>query len=238
MVNRYVPPDRGETVCPACGVAIKTPPSPRRRRVQCPKCREVVFIESSTAKPPELPQEAALPPDAVVDENSRIEMLEARVKALETALRQQTAPGQVALPGLVKRKLLWVTGAPGQAPDFSAAQGRALVHNLGTVGTQEITIRTPVGNKLAREHAEWFKAIFELAGWSVRGPEEISPDSACAGLSLAVPELPVAQEAAATYLALKAAGFEPVPVVDSALAGHAGEESHTMALTLAPERAA
>jgi hypothetical protein len=206
--------------------------------VQCPKCREVVFIESSTAQQPEPPSETALPPDAAVDENTRFEMLEARVKALEAALRQQTAPAPVAGPGIVKRKLLWVTGEPGQVPDFSAAQGRALVHNLGTVGIQEITIRAPAGNKLAREHAEWFKSIFELAGWSVRGPEEISPDSVGAGLSLAVPELPVAQEAAATYLALKAAGFEPIPVVDSALAGQAGEESHVMALTLAPERAA
>jgi hypothetical protein len=219
-------------------MAIKAPPSPRRRRVQCPKCREVVFIESSTAPTADVPSETALPPEPVEDANTRLERLEARVKALEAALKEPTTPIQAVGTGFVKRKLLWVTGEPGQAPHFSAEQGKALVHNLGTVGTQAITIRTPAGNQTAREHAEWFKAVFELAGWSVRGPEEISPESAGAGLSLAVPELPVAQEAAATYLALKAAGFEPIPIVDSALAGDAGRKSHAMALTLPQGRAA
>jgi Zn-finger nucleic acid-binding protein len=46
MVKTYIPPDDREVVCPACGAEIKTPPSSRNRRVQCPKCREVVVIES------------------------------------------------------------------------------------------------------------------------------------------------------------------------------------------------
>lgn len=225
-------------VCPSCGVAIKAPPSPRRRRVQCPKCREVVFIESSPAKQPETPLETPVAPHIAADERGRIESLEARVKALEAVLRAPAKSDRPTGSGVVKRKLLWVTGEPDQAPDFSAEQGRALVHNLGTVGTQEITIRTPAGSTRAREHAEWFKAIFELAGWTVRGPDEIAADAAGSGLSLAVPELPVAQEAAATYLALKAAGFAPIPIVDSALGGDAGGEPAAMALTLPPEKAA
>jgi len=227
MVNRYVPPERGETMCPSCGVAIKAPPSPRRRRVQCPKCREVIFIESSAAPQPEIPSEMHRAPDSGGDERSRIESLEARVQAIEAGLRGAMTPKRAASSRIVKRKLLWVTGEPGRLPDFSPEQGRALVHNLGVVGTQEITIRTPAGNPAAREHAEWFKAIFERAGWTVRGPEEIAPDAASADLSLAVSELPVAPEAAVTYLALKAAGFEPIPVVNSAL-----EERATITLTL------
>jgi hypothetical protein len=133
--------------------------------------------------------------------------------------------------------LLWVTSEPGHAPDFSPEQGRALFHNLGSVRTQAITIRTPAGDPAAGAHAEWFKSIFERAGWTVRGPEEIAPDAA-AGLSLAVPELPVAKEAAATYFALKAAGFAPIPVLDSALGAETGQGAAAMALTLPPEKAA
>jgi len=40
-------------------------------------------------------------------------------------------------------------------------------------------------------------------------------------LALGVPELPVGREAAQTYLALKAAGFEPVPVWIPRCTGHA-----------------
>lgn len=238
MVNRYVPPESGATTCPSCGATIKAPPSPRRRRVQCPKCREVVFIESSPEKPREQVPEAPPSPDAAMDERHRIELLEARVEALEAALRDSMVAGRPAGSGTAKRKLLWVTSDPGHAPDFSPEQGRALIHNLGSVRSQAITIRTPAGDCAAREHAEWFKGIFHRAGWTVRGPEEIAAGAADTGLSLAVPELPVAKEAAETYLALKAAGFEPIPVLDSALCGGTGDEAAAMALTLPSEKAA
>jgi len=106
------------------------------------------------------------------------------------------------------------------------------------VRTQAITIRTPLGDYAARTRAEWFKSIFERAGWTVRGPEEITPDAALTGLSLAVPDLPVAKDAAATWFALKAAGFAPTPVLDAALRSQRGEEAAAMALTLPPEKAA
>ena len=114
------------------------------------------------------------------------------------------------------RKLLWVGDGPGRAPDFSAAQGEALVHNLGTVPPREIAIRIPAGDVVAGERALWFQAIFLRAGWTVHGPEQIALENAGRVLSLAVPELPVSEEAAKTYLALRASGFEPVPVLDSA----------------------
>lgn len=124
--------------------------------------------------------------------------------------------------------MIWVTSEP----RFSAEQGSALVHNLGGVRSQAITIRAVGGDTEALRHAEWFKSIFERAGWTVLGPEIIARDAAGEGLSLAVPELPVAREAAETYLALKAAGFQPVPVLDLA----PGEGA--MVLTLAGGRAA
>ena len=239
MPRNHAPAESVETACPACGGAIKAPLSQRRRRVQCPKCREVVFIESALEKPPEPASQPAPPaPVAAADERSRIDLLEARVEALEAALRDSMAAGQTPSPDAPKRKLLWLTSEAGHAPDFSPEQGRVLIHNLGGVRTQAITIRTPAGDPSARAHADWFKTIFERAGWTVRGPEEVAADAAAAGLSLAVPELPVAKEAAATYFALKAAGFEAIPILDDALRVEGGRGSPAMALTLAPEKAA
>jgi hypothetical protein len=237
--KQHVPPESDETVCSACGAAIKAPPSARRRRVQCPKCREVVFIESSPGKQPEAPPEPAPAAAAAVDQRHRIELLEARVELLEAALRDSMAVGRsAAVSGTNSRRLLWLTSEPGQAPEFSPEQGRVLFHNLGSVRSQAITIRTPIGDPGARAHAEWFKSVFERAGWTVRGPDEIAPDAAPAGLSLAVPELPVAKEAAATFFALKAAGFAPTPVLDSALADETGAGTPAMSLTVPPEKAA
>jgi hypothetical protein len=186
--------------------------------VQCPKCREVVCIEGSLGKevepaPPPAPAPVA---DAAAETRGRIESLEARVEALEAALRDAMAAGRIAPASEPQRKLVWVATTPGHTPDFSPEQGSALFHNLGGVRSQAITIRMPAGDAVARAHAEWFKSIFERAGWTVLGPEDVPADTIAPGLSLAVPELPVAKDAADTYLALKAAGFEPVPVLDRA----------------------
>lgn len=245
MVNpQHVPPESGETACSACGAVIKAPPSKRRRRVQCPKCREVVFIEApierqpATAPQAETPPQLAVIPAATIDERSRIDVLEARVEALEAALRDSMAARQTVPPGTAGRKLVWFTSEPAQVPEYSPEQGQVLFQNLQNVRTQAITIRTPAGDFSARVHAEWFKSIFERAGWTVHGPEEVAPGAAAAGLSLAVPEVPVARQAAATYFALKAAGFEAIPVLDSSLDSARGEVPAAMALTVSPKKAA
>jgi len=241
MVKTHVPPETGETVCPACGATIRAAPSARRRRVQCPKCREVVVLESASGKEPEPappPPAPPVPDTAAAETRGRIDSLEARVEALEAALRDSMAAARAATSSTPQRKLLWITTAPGQAPEFSPAQDHALSHNLAGVRSQAITIRTPAGDPAARAHAEWFKAIFERAGWTVRGPEEIPPDAAVSGLCLAVPEIPVAREAAAAYLALKAAGFEPIPILDSTPRSESGQGASALSLTLPPVQAA
>jgi len=80
--------------------------------------------------------------------------------------------------------------------------------------------------------------IFEQAGWTVRGPEEITSRTGAACLALAVPELPVAKDAAATYFALKAAGFEATTILDENLGNGRDPESTPMALTLPRVKAA
>jgi hypothetical protein len=204
--------------------------------VQCPKCREVVVIESQDEPDAPAPKRTARTPDASATGESRMDSLEARVAALEAMIEQSLPQSPVATPAAPARRLRWVAGPGERAADFSPEQATALVHNLSTVKSQEITIRTPAGDRISSEHALWFKSAFERAGWKVRGPEEIEPRSAGATLSLAVPELPVGQEAAATYLALKAAGFETVPILDPPASG--GKDSPSLSLTLPPARAA
>jgi len=142
------------------------------------------------------------------------------------------------VPAADERRMQWHSVESGRAPDFSAEQGKVLCHNLGHLKTQGIEIRTPAGDNYARARAEWFKSVFESAGWTVRGPEEVTLRAAAAGLSLAVPDLPVPKDAAATYFALKAAGFEPIQVLDAALGGMGRAGGPVMALTLPPEKAA
>ncbi len=276
MRKNSAPTENTETICPACGAAIKAPQSIRRRRVQCPKCREVVIIDSTQAKDTETdhPSESApVPSPRAAEDRMRIEQLEARVAALEAALRdsmaslresmaasRQTvaalrdsveaskqqpvlAPMTPAVPIAAApnsetpsdRMMRWAPPETGEPAIFSNEQGRVLFHNLELVKTQAIEIRTPVGDHYARSRAEWFKAIFESAGWTVHGPEEVTARAAAAGLSLAVPDLPVPKDAAATYFALKAAGFEPTQVLDAALGVG---KTPAMALTLPPEKAA
>jgi hypothetical protein len=164
-------------------------------------------------------------------------LLEARVEALEATLRDAMAATRTNAWNTPQRQLIWMSAKPGQPPAFSHEQGQALLLNLAGIRTQGITIRIPAKDEPARVHAEWFKSIFERAGWTVHGPEELPPGTHGAGLSLAVPELPVDKDAAATYLALKAAGFETNPVLDSAPRGEGGQPVTAIALTLSPGRA-
>ena len=238
MVKRQIALETGEKVCPACGGAIKAGPSARRRRVQCPKCREVVFIEGANANESETSSPAPQTAAAAAEATNRMDLLEARVEALEATLRDAMAATRLAPAGAPQRKLLWVTTTPGHPPEFSPEQDRALLYNLVGVRSQAITIRTPAGDPVARARAEWFKAVFERAGWTVCGPEEVAPHTTVSGLRLAVPELPVGKEAAATYLALKAAGFEPIPVLDSESPSRSEDGTIAISLTLPPGKAA
>lgn len=187
--------------------------------MQCPKCREVIVIESRVGKGVAPTEPRPEEENQATEDRGRIAALEGKVAALEAAVEAALGHANVAsVPEnrvVVPVKLQWVASIEGRSPDFSAMQAHALVHNLGAVAVQEITIRIPLGDAVASEQAAWFKAAFHRAGWTVRGPVEIAPETAGRVLSLGVPELPVAEDAAKTYIALRAAGFEPVPVLDS-----------------------
>ena len=223
MVKNYIPPESREVICPSCGGSFKAAPTARTRRIQCPHCREVVVIENR-AEPETAARSAADP--------ARLDALEARVAALEAALEGRAGAGDAEQPG----KLEWFSAAQDRGPDYSAGQEKVLVDNLRAVRGQQITIRSCMENDADRAHAEWFRKVFELAGWTVAGPERIPRSASVHVLTLAVPELPVARDAAKTYLALKAAGFRTEPVLDPALAS--GTEAAQLSLTIPVEPAA
>lgn len=174
--------------CPACGAEIK---SARTTRVQCPSCREVVTLGATAAQ-------------------GRIDELEERVAKLEQMLAEAVSAAAASTPSRLK----WL--ASDAAANFTSARAEVLRHNLSTVNAHPITIVTPAGDESARERAEWFKEVFEQARWPVRGPEDAPPGAGRRGLALAT-SLPVSPEAAATYLALRAAGFDLATAFDPEL---------------------
>src|SRR5579871_5070503 len=140
MVKRQLSLETDETVCPACGAGIKAPSSTRRRRVQCPKCREVVVIEGTAEKEMETTLPAADVSNGMAEMHRRVESLEARVKVLEANVvaapptaAASPPPQPTAAAELPRRKLMWITAMPGQSPEFSNEQWGALCHNLGGI---------------------------------------------------------------------------------------------------------
>lgn len=144
----------------------------------------------------------------VLPSQGRVEALEARVAVLEQALADAVRGGGASGLGL---KMRWMAATTPQ--DFSSERAEVLCHNLGAVAAHRIIIQSPRGDALAAEHAQWFKGVFERAHWPVLGPEEAPATAARHGLALAT-SLPVSPEAAATYLALRAAGFQLATAFD------------------------
>ncbi|MDP9292041.1 MAG: hypothetical protein M3O82_06745 [Verrucomicrobiota bacterium] len=180
----------------------------RRRRVQCPRCREIIVLEKPADPVPQPTEKAA----AILDENARqqarIDALEARVAMLENALARSARPNE--RPGS-RTQLKWF-GAE-KPPDFSPEQADALRHNLRTIPAHRISILSPEGDAAARLRAEWLKEVFECAHWSVLRPEKVVLPTPGSGLSFAS-RLPVSPEVAATYFAMCASGFDLVTQFD------------------------
>jgi hypothetical protein len=159
------------------------------------------------------PTERAIVSPRADDSAQRIAALEERVAKLEASLAEALSAAATSAGGRLK----WIAEEP--APEFSSDRADVLCHNLSTVSAHRITIQSPAGDVVARERARWFKAVFERAHWVVDGPEDApSANVARRGLSLATP-LPVPAQAAAMFLALRAAGFPLETAFDPDLPG-------------------
>jgi hypothetical protein len=215
---------QSETMCPDCGVRIDTHSVGRRRRVQCPRCREIVELAPPRKPAATPPNAATLPPDLLA-RLERLDALERRVAVLEKA----AVPGEAELfgaaaglpPGAARdRRWKWRPQQNDALADPVAIEqnAEALLHNLRTFERRNVTIRVPTGNPAARQRADALKSVFDLACWNVAGPSETNRRGETPGLCLAVGALPLPEDAVATYFALTASGFRVNSVLDPNLA--------------------
>ena len=201
--------DTQETPCPACGAPISTASIGRRRRVQCPKCREVVELGPVEKPAPKL---AALPPAPSGEVRvplAKLAALEARVAALEAmtkaALPLQPIEITIQRP---ERRWKWLAhSAAHDAEKFPTNVAEVLLQNLANYDGNTITIQLASGDARALAQAMGLKEIFDRAQWTVVGPGVVIPRNAETGLFLAVGSLPLPSAAAAIYFAMTTSGF-------------------------------
>jgi hypothetical protein len=199
-----------ETRCPACGATIGTASITRRKRVQCPKCREIIELEPPKKPATETPPAADLLNAELRVRLARLDDLEARVAALEKTLGPMASLRFLASdePRPTRHwKWLAPSDSHRNTPGVPEEIADALLHNLGNFEPQALTIQATADNDRARQQAAQLKAVFERAHWTVRGPRERRAQGSETGLFLAVRSMPLPSEAAATYFALTASGF-------------------------------
>jgi hypothetical protein len=213
-----------ESSCPACGASINAGAKSRKRKVQCPKCREVVELGKAEPVAKVLPDAGSVRLAELEARLERLEALEARVAALECATpsvaivpfpEPKPAPAPAASPA---RKLRWIERSERHRGATLPPEVReALAHNLSTLAAGDVTLRAAADDPIPWERALQLKAFFEHAQWRVHGPHPASPRPGAHGLALAVGSLPPSAEAAGIYLALTAAGFTLDSILDPSL---------------------
>ena len=218
---RSSPREPHETPCPACGAAIGTSSIGRRRRVQCPKCREVVDIRAAEKKPARAPEIVSVPDEEIHAPPAKIAALEARIAALEEVVAAAAAPVQpieitIQQP---ERRWKWLAhSAAHEAERLPANVEEIFLHNLGNYGGHALTIHAIANNARSLARATGLRKIFERAQWTIEGPVDIVARNTETGLFLAVGGLPLPPAAAATYFAMTASGFAVQSFLDPKLA--------------------
>ena len=215
-----------EQSCPACGGLFTVSPASRKKKVQCPQCREIVTLP----QPDEVngtPETGAAP-----DWVARCEMLQARIEALEHQVealmvtprtrapliprrlhdfdpvsREDLLPGDLAEgaspAGGGERREVFRTEPPAEE-----AAPREVFTRSFQPSTPEIGLLVSAGDGAARRLAETLSKILTRTGWKVRGvTEDQATAPACSGLTLvASPTLPLPR-VTSTLNALREAGF-------------------------------
>lgn len=228
-------PDPLEQHCPACSAAFRL--ADRRKRVQCPSCREIVdVVPRQPAAKPLAPRNSAKEVEDLKERVSRLEMLEARVGLLEKTIADllktpvspvispkrapepaRVPPPEPLFPVLWREPLL-----NGKAPSFgqiAPEQRAALRSNLRALGTRCIIIQAPPADPQAAGMAEALRATFDEAGWTAL-PVAAAPERLWRHpLTLTTQPGSSPAEMATLFMALAAAGLTPISQIDPALDG-------------------
>jgi phage FluMu protein Com len=180
-------PEHCEERCPACGAVFAPSLGVRRKKVQCPKCREIVMLKSPAPAAPTIPValvagESAPPATAELVELralvSRLETLPGRVELLEKQLEwlmdhRPAAEASLLRPG---QRLRWLRSAPvpwtGEGEPLAGVQGEILLHNARALRSAALTIVVTAADAQARRLAERIKDLFCQAAWLVEGVHE------------------------------------------------------------------
>ena len=180
-------PEQLEERCPACGAAFAPSLGARRKKVQCPKCREIVVLAAAPT-PVVLVESKAEPPAAALSAlAARVELLE---KQLEWLMDHRPAAEAALLrPG---QKLRWLRGARA-VWNGEGEQGEILLHNLRALRSAGIKIVVAEGDARARKLSECLAEIFRQAAWRVDGPHEKLLPPGQQGLALLAAACPVSE---------------------------------------------
>ena len=214
-----------EQSCPACGGRFTIGSAGRKKKVQCPQCREVVLLNGTAHA------EAAPASPAAPEWLARCEMLQARIDALEQQVEALLVAPR-ARPPLFAENLADFRAVraevpppddPAETPDAPVprreifreekpdddAAMREMFARKYQPPANDIGLLLPAGDGAARQSVEALTAILVRAGWQVRGVKEDRhfPPESRRGLTLAAaPTLPLPR-ITGTLNALREAGF-------------------------------
>jgi len=203
-------PSVSEQQCPACGGLFTISAASRKKRVQCPRCREVVTLDD--------PADAAPAPVATPDWAARCDQLQARIEALEQqAEARAVAPRPHAAlladsSPMSRAQLLTGDAAPERTVRAPAGDEAAhpVLRPERRAGDplREIALVVAAGDDTGRAIAENLREILARAGWEVSAIRTAEAKARKhAGLVLAAgPALPTGR-ITGTMQALREAGL-------------------------------
>ncbi len=225
-----------EQRCPACGGRFTISPANRRKKVQCPQCREVVTL----TEPPEIKESAQnvekpLPPSAPPEWLARCEQLQARIDALEqqvealmvsprphTTLLQDNLPNlrSGSRPNPAPSTPLELPSTPpptdSRPPlDLSRVTVTPAVERSEPgfgrnfqLPTPEIGLVVAASDKSAHEVVDVLTKILMQAGWKVQAAiQDASLSPHSGSLTLAAAPTMSVQRVTITLNALRTAGY-------------------------------
>ena len=194
-----------EQRCPSCGGLFTISAGSRKKRVQCPQCREIV----SLVPPPET--KGTRDTDAMGDSAAvpgwmaRCELLQARIETLEQQVEALMVSPRTR-PALIPERLDDVSPVPREVAESGAPRGE--FSRSFQAATNDIALVVTAGDSAARRVADTLAEILARAGWSVRGvTENRAMALGCSGITLAASQTLPLQRLTGTLNALREAGF-------------------------------
>lgn len=224
-----------ERHCPACGGAFTISAGSRKKKVQCPQCREVVTMTEPDASPGTPSPDAGPEVPAAPDWMARCEMLQARIEVLEHQVEALMVTPRTSAP-LVSERLPDFPPLPrdnprpadppesleafaplehteprkifrAEAPADETPPAEVILRKVQPA-VPEIGLLVAAGDGAGLRLAGTLTELLARAGWKVRAPaEDTLLSKSCRGLTLAAPPSLPLPRVTSTLNALRDAGY-------------------------------